>query len=85
MLLTQNLYKNCLDSLKIKPEDRTADDIDRMLPYINTLLPFINSLKQANLKSFNATLREILQNMILESVPKDRFVLKYGESNFMEF
>jgi CRP-like cAMP-binding protein len=79
MLLTQNLYKNCLDSLKIKPEDRTADDIDRMLPYINTLLPFINSLKQANLKNFNATLREILQNMILESVPKDRFVLKYGE------
>ena len=79
MLLTHNIYKNFLDSLIIPPEKRSEEDIERMLPYINTLTSFINSLRQANLKSYNDTLREICQNMTLCSIPKDRFVVKYGE------
>ena len=79
MLLSHNIYKNCLDSLKIPPEQRTENDIERMFPYINTLTSFINNLRQANLQSYNDTLREILQNMTLCSIPKDRFVVKYGE------
>ena len=79
MLLTHNIYKNCIDSLIIPPEKRSEEDIERMLPYINTLTSFINSLRQANLKSYNDTLREICQNMTLCSIPKDRFVVKYGE------
>ena len=61
MLLTHNIYKNFLDSLIIPPEKRSEEDIERMLPYINTLTSFINSLRQANLKSYNDTLREICQ------------------------
>ena len=79
MLLSHNIYKNCLDSLKIPPEERSEDDIERMFPYINTLTSFINNLRQANLKSYHDTLREILQNMTLCTIPKDRFVVKYGE------
>ena len=79
MLLTHNIYKNCLDSLKIPPQERTEEDIDRMIPYINTLTSFINNLRQANLQSYNDTLREILQNMTLCTIPKDRFVVKFGE------
>ena len=79
MLLTHNIYKNCLDSLKIPPEERNREHLEDMLPYINTLTSFTNSLKQANLKDYNATLREICQNMTLEKIPKDRFVVKYGE------
>ena len=79
MLLTHNIYKNCLDSLKIPPEERKNDHIEDMLPYINTLTSFTNSLKQANLKNYNVTLREICQNMTLQSIQKDRFVVKYGE------
>ena len=79
MLLTHNIYKDCLDSLKIPPEERNRDHIEDMLPYINTLTSFTNSLKQANLKDYNVTLREICQNMTLETIQKDRFVVKYGE------